>query len=157
MSLGILLVLVLANPLVANSPTIPYEDDLLIVSGNSLMAKNNPDLPLKTSVLASLTGETDIDYLKGLVRKKYPVMAEGLIKLTKCEATWQHDGLWGDNYQSYGLFQFQKDTFYSYCEGNWQDASDQLDCAVVLIKQGLGSKPVGWYNCWRIENLDRYF
>ena len=85
-------------------------------------------------------------------------MANLLIDLAKCESRWRNDGLWGDNYQSYGIYQFQEKTFYSYCPSswNWQDAENQLNCAVIMIKQGLGPTSIGWKNCWRIMNLNKY-
>ena len=146
----------LSQPLVANAPIMSYEArDLMIVQCNSLVANSNPNLPLKTMTLASITGKDDIEYL---IRQKYPEMVNLLLDLAKCEAGWRHDGLWGDNYQSYGVYQFQKKTFYDYCPSfwNWQDAENQLDCAVIVIRQGLGPTFTGWYNCWRIENLWKY-
>ncbi len=147
--------MLLSQPLIVKAPTEPYEDSLLIIQGNSLLAKNMPVFPLKLAVLGALMGRDDMEYL---IRQKYPEMVNLLRDLTYCEARWQHDGLWGDNYQSYGLFQFQRKTFYSFCSQywNWQNQEDQLDCAVILIKKGLGSTTQGWYNCWKIMNLFKY-
>ena len=133
-----------------------YEvNELMIIQGNSLVAISNPSLPLKTSTLASLTDKDDIEYL---IRQKYPEMANLLIDLAKCESRWRNDGLWGDNYQSYGIYQFQEKTFYSYCPSswNWQDAENQLNCAVIMIEQGLGSTTQGWYNCYKLNDLCDY-
>ena len=128
---------------------------MAIIQNNSLLPISSPVFPPKLTVLGSLVNGYDIN---DLIREKYPEMTGLLTDLTKCEARWRHDGLWGDNYNSYGVFQFQEDTFYSYCSSgwDWQDMEDQLDCSVIMIKLGLGPKTVGWYNCYKIMDLCEY-
>lgn len=109
-----------------------------------------PHFYAKLGLLASLNDKDDIT----LIRQKYPELASLLIDLAYCEASWKHDGQWGDNYTSYGWFQFKQATFLDYCQGEWKNAEDQLDCAVQMIKADLG--PIHWKNCWRIMNLWKY-
>jgi hypothetical protein len=132
------------------------ESPLMIMGGSSLVAKSPSYFP-KIEVLGTLTG--NIDY-KDDIRKMYPEMADLLIDLSKCESGLDNEK-WGDNYKSHGAFQFQEPTFKNHCirEGigtDWHNFYDQVNCAVDMIKEGIGSTPAGWYNCWRIMNLFKY-
>ena len=129
----------------------------LILEGNSVKAINIPFYP-KTAVYGQIFAfGSDLEWeFEELVREKYPEKAEILIDLALCESGWKHDGQWGDNYTSYGLFQFKKETFYLFCEGDWKSDQDQLNCAEKMIEMGLGDKKIGWYNCWIKMNLDKY-
>lgn len=136
------------------SLTIPpfEESTLILVQDNSLVAVAVPYYP-KTYTLVSLIAEDDLKYY---IKSKYPGMADLLLDLSYCEARWKHDGEWGDNYQSYGAFQFQQRTFYTFCQGDWKNYQDQADCAVKMISIGLGPTTRGWFNCYKIQNLFKY-
>ena len=139
MSISIFLVLCWWKPLIANAPIIPNENDLIITSGNSLLAKNNPDFPLKTSTLGSLTGRTDVDYLKGLIQEKYPE----LDRIIQCESTWREKVCSYAGCEAVmGYAQIIPNTLL-YCErklGKKLDAfngQDNLECALWLyINEG---------------------
>ena len=156
--MGLLLggILILFSPNQATAPNTIQTERLLLVEENSVIATEIPSFPLRFSSLANLGDSSNAYTISVFVLERYPEMSELLLDLAKCEARWKHDGLWGDNYQSYGIFQMQKRTFYSYCEGDWQDMEDQLDCTAKMIRMDLGHTTTGWYNCWRIMNLWQY-
>lgn len=135
---------------IGNAPTREYK---VLLQGNSVVGIVPHCNPCFS---ANDWTKEDITYLKDFTRQKYPDKAELLIDLAFCESSLRHEGIWGDVYQSYGLFQFQKPTFYHFCDGDWKDKEDQLDCAVRMIEMGLGPRTIGWFNCWRRMNLDKY-
>ncbi len=106
MTLGIFLVLVLVNPLVANSPTIQTER-LLLVQENSLMATAIPSFPLKFANLASLSDNSAYT-LSALVLDKYPEIADLLLCIAFNESGFNRYAI-GDYGLAKGLFQIHTD------------------------------------------------
>ena len=142
MTLGILLVLVLVNPLITQAPTILLPDEKLITANdNSVISVSSPWLPkiwASSGVLVSFYNKADTIYLLEQAADKYGISKKRFINLAFCEASLNHDQ-WGDldlKYPTYGIFQFQKRTFNQYCEGNYKNESDQIFCAARLIKEG---------------------
>ena len=130
-------------------PLISGENTILTILGYSY-----PHQRLGTLISEE---KGDLERFKMLVEFYYPEKKEGLTKLAQCESSFVHKNKWGDNGLSYGIFQFQKRTFDYYCSGDWKDINDQIHCAVKLIEKGLGATTIGWYNCWRKNNLWVYF
>jgi hypothetical protein len=132
----------------------PLETDypLVLIGENSITSSFSPNFIAQTAVLASFGAEADYPYL---IRQKHPEIADLLIDLSECESGWNNER-WGDNGMSHGLFQYQEKTFYGYCQGEWHNGEDQVDCAAKMVKMGIGHTPAGWFNCWRIKNLFKY-
>jgi len=75
--------------------------------------------------------------------RKWEVQDFLLVSVAQCESGLRHYGVWGDNYRSYGIFQFWESTFYKYAdEGmDWKDLDDQIDTAAKMFSLGIRS-------CW---------
>ena len=102
MTLGIILVLVLANPLTAHSPTIPSGNEFYLISGNSLKAK--------TSV-QSVKFET--------LGVKFEEIDPGrYISLIKCLIRWESGGNSNaiGKAGEIGILQFMPTTFLKYSQ-----------------------------------------
>lgn len=71
--------------------------------------------------------------------------------LISCESHWQEDAA-GDNNRSFGILQFQKETFTRFAKKydlrlrDISDSYDQIDLAVLMIRDGYVSH---WKNCAR--------
>lgn len=128
----------------------------IIIGGNTLLAlQSHQKRP--NSVLASFGGVDGIpeqERVKLLIRAKYPDLSDLMIKLSFCEASNRHEGIWGDKGRAYGTFQFWQGTFNHYCSGLRYDLEDQTDCVYDMIKMGIGRQH--WTNCWVWERLDRF-
>lgn len=105
------------------------------------------------SVMASFSGKDDI---LPYIQENYPEKADLLINLIDCESGFNNDRC-GDSGLSCGVLQYKQATFDFYCKGDRINPKDQIDCALDMIDKGLGPTITGWYNCWRIQNLDRFF
>jgi hypothetical protein len=115
---------------------------LLLVGGSSLV-KNTPQFALQISSVASLNAKDDNNY-------------DLLIKdLISCESG-GNENRCGDSGRSCGILQFRKPTYEIFCSGDWLNSENQIKCAIKMIDMGLGEKEIGWMNCWRIMNLDKY-
>lgn len=73
-----------------------------------------------------------------------------LYDLWRCEAQWKHDGEWGDEYQSYGAFQWQIVSWVRYnemfgTELNILSFEDQAILTVLTLKTEGGWE--NWFNC----------
>jgi len=125
----------------------PKTDGLIIVQRNSVMVVSNPNLPLKTSVLAGLTDEEDIIFL---IKGKYPEMA----KIIQCESSWREKICsYKGCYAGMGYAQIIPSTL-QYCEKKLNrkldafDGFDNLNCALWLY---LNEGNYHWNsskNCW---------
>ena len=58
-------------------------------------------------------------------------------KTVECESGFKHEGLFGDNGKAYGILQFHRPTFNAFCKGDYYNLEDQLECGVMMFKQGL--------------------
>jgi len=150
----IVLLICLWLPVSVQAPAIPYEPSLVIIQGNSIKAITPPTNFANIGALAVHSGLVDVIYPQELIRKKYPEIAEGLIKLAFCESSLKPNNK-GDNNTSFGLFMFKETTWQENCEGNIWNIENQTNCAIKLIKKGEGKNR--WRNCWIKENLDNYF
>lgn len=103
----ILLVLWTSQPLIALAPSIPSQQELTIIQGNSVQARNPPSLPETKSygvILATRSG------IKELAREKYQqFLREELLRIGEtdkdflimkevifCECDWEHYYLTGE-------------------------------------------------------------
>lgn len=62
--IALIILVHLSFPALAQAPTIPYEDELLMIQGNSLIAKNNPNVPLKIASLGDFIGEDVVNQVE---------------------------------------------------------------------------------------------
>lgn len=111
MTLGIFLVLVLANPLAVQSPSIPSE--LSMVQENSLMPISVPYIYAKLGTLGDLYWEDEeysVSRLKELVGEKSVIDC-----LIRYESSWNPEAV-GDFGQAIGLLQFHRPTFERYAK-----------------------------------------
>lgn len=82
--------------------------------------------------------------------EKYELPHGLLYDLAECESRLKHDGVWGDSGKSYGLFQWQLNSWWLYnkkfgLELNILKAEDQIEMtAKVLAEKGEHN----WKNCW---------
>jgi len=153
MTLGIFLVLVLANPLIVLAPKPPLTG--LIIEENSLEGNNYPVLPknLATMILGDLGA-----ILEGELEAENTLLAD----LSFCESGNRDDIkiLDVNGKYSYGRFMFQMDTFISYGVGyeilppdlemadyeNWiYDGEIQIKIAREMLRDNLWWH---WRNCF---------
>ena len=68
-----------------------------------------------------------------------------LEEIIQRESSGKHDGIWGDEGKSYGIAQFQENTFYWLAEKaglqnpNWKDESQQITLLAWAVKNGYGN------------------
>lgn len=116
----------------------PYNSTLYIQSGTVLGAISSP-LSEKETILWEETNQLGYSY-------------DILYSLWTCESQNRHEGVWGDNYQSYGGLQFQLPTFITYADAykleglNIQDFRSQIILAIYMLKDGQENN---WHNCWK--------
>lgn len=93
--------------------------------------------------ISSLAGIEFTEYENPEKSASYYMVVYGLnndyINTIKCESSFQHDGLYGDHGLAYGIAQFHEDTFKQFCEGDYKNMQDQLNCAAQMINRGLGN------------------
>ena len=145
-----------ANPETVKAPTITaYDGEPMIFQENRcLVGDRNAIFGAKLAVYGVLT-EGIGEYTKNggsAVVGDYNELHDVLFKLAQCESGFKDKCIIDTNgLLSCGWFQFQKRTFYHYCEGDWKDPDDQTKCAIYLIQKGRG--PYEWVNCWKKLNL----
>jgi len=111
-----------------------------ILVGDSLKA-SVPHIHISPRTLGIMTAGVEYDRIALLE------------KLWFCEASYKHDGVWGDSGRAYGAFQFWQSTWNHYCDGDRTDFESQIRCAEYIIFE-LGQGPRHWVNCWRKHNLN---
>ncbi len=134
----------------------PYSEEALHIQSDQFLIANRNQLNNTQNrfygVLSDITADSG---LTGFSSKNGENIdwTDVLQKLINCESGFNENICIIDSngLLSCGWFQFQKRTFYTYCEGNWKDPKDQTKCAIYLIRIGSGQKH--WYNCWRSQNL----
>lgn len=70
------------------------------------------------------------------VAQKYGISANRLTKLAYCESSLNKDAV-GDSGRARGILQFHLPTFQQYCEGDYNNYVDQLECGSSMISRGL--------------------
>lgn len=78
---------------------------------------------------------------------RYGLKHGTLFNLAECESSVRHDDIWGDNGDSYGMFQWQLPSWRRYCkeyktELNILNLKDQIELTARVIADG------GWFN-WK--------
>lgn len=114
-----------------------------------------PTLTGRIELSDGLGGRMVLDDVRAYLDDKYPEMTNLLMDLISCESGFNPSKC-GDGGMSCGILQYQQETFSLFCQGEWKNSEDQIDCAVKMIKEGLGDTLGGWYNCFRIKNLCKY-
>lgn len=69
------------------------------------------------------------------VAEKYQLNIFRFTNLIRCESTFNKTAI-GDSGRAYGLLQFHKPTFEQYCQGDYYNYQDQLECGAYLISKG---------------------
>lgn len=92
--------------------------------------------------------QADMELMRGrmaILETDLRIEKEKLIILS-CESKFRHDGIWGDNYKSYGIAQFQKITFDELKtragkpDLRWHSMSDQLWLLDFALRNGYAKK-----------------
>ena len=70
------------------------------------------------------------------VAQKYGISEQRFTNLIRCESTFNKTAI-RDSGRAYGLLQFHKPTFNQYCEGDYYNYNDQLNCGAEMLSRGL--------------------
>lgn len=123
---------------------------VLIIPGKTVSydISTSDEKPLQRALNASEGGYIsrlrDYKIALGQFAVKYGGNYYELYKVVQCESSWRDD-VYGDGGRAFGLAQFHKPTFEQYCEGDYCNAYDQLECMTIMIKDGLGRH----WTCWK--------
>lgn len=132
---------ILVSPQTIQAPNVPTIESLIITNGNSVVGLTSTISPshfYSLGVVGDYYDKVDILLDLELAAQKNGISIKRFINLAFCEASLNHNQ-WGDlylKYPVYGIFQFQERTFNQYCEGEWKNQNDQIECAARLIKEG---------------------
>ena len=74
-----------------------------------------------------------------VISEKYGLDYKQIYDTIECESGFKHD-IYGDGLLAYGVAQFHKPTFEKYCQGDYYDMYDQLDCLGLMWSRGLQSQ-----------------
>lgn len=139
-------------PAKVKAPQIEYPnlDGLIVVQGNSVMATSNPNLSQQMPVLGALMDGDGINYLKEIIKQKYPEIANLLICMLNKESSYCQN-MQGDKGLAYGCFQIHinKHNITEWCA---MDFECSLDFCYNMIKQGKGSLWSTYYKCLNEAN-----
>ena len=64
----------------------------------------------------------------------YKINYSQFYSVIECESAFRL--LYGDSGRAFGIAQFHKDTFNTYCKGNYYNSYDQLTCMAQMVSQG---------------------
>ncbi len=94
---------------------------------------------------ASNASQTIIRQVESDARHQKELKFQKLIKeIIHRESSGRHKGVYGDNYNSYGICQFQWDTFHKFAKkykiknANYYGKADQISLMARMIKDGFG-------------------
>ena len=105
---------------------------MVFIEGNSVLAVSIPHF---TPYLASYGVLGVQAYLANPLLEKLAICESGLNPLAI-----------GDKGTSFGLFQYKKATWNTFCEGDIMNPTDQIKCASKMLENELGKQH--WKNCW---------
>ena len=74
------------SPTIIQAPTIPYQSEFYLIEESSVKAIVNPCFDAKFGLLSDFFKEIDVEYLKELIREKYPE----LNRIIECESNWKN-------------------------------------------------------------------
>lgn len=83
--------------------------------------------------------ESKTDLYKIALRQysqQYGVDYDLLYEIVQCESSW-NDKAVGDNGKAYSLAQFHRPTFDRFCEGEYENPFNQLECMAKMFSEGL--------------------
>lgn len=151
----IVFLVALGQPLIAQAPmTREANESAYCVSQNVfIIPVSSVSIPSTSDLLTSTGLETTKEDIIYYLEANQPELTDLLIKLINCESGFDNRKC-GDNGQSCGVLQFKEPTFNNFCQGEWLNPYNQIDCASDMIIMGLGSEH--WYNCWRSQSLNDY-
>jgi len=109
---------------IALAPNNLQLEGSMIIQNNSLLSLGQPNE--KSELLIEI--ET--------VAKKNRISEQRFTNLIRCESTFNKTAI-GDSGRAYGLLQFHKPTFEQYCQGDYYNHNDQLNCGAEMIGRGL--------------------
>ena len=129
----------LSQPLVVQAPINGLLTERLItIQGNSVVGVTshlNPSYSNSLGVLGDFTDKVVILHELELAAQKYGLNEKRFIKLAICESSLNPEAK-GESGE-FGIFQFKKRTFNNYCQGEWKNMEDQIQCAGQMISRGL--------------------
>ena len=133
-STGLGLYAIIAFASSAYSPTIiPLERNLVLTNENTLISISPPFLS-RQYILGSRIDSSINSRLISLV-EKYSVSYEEMYFTLKGESGFNEKAI-GDNGLAFGIAQFHRPTFDRFCEGNYYNTNDQLECMARLFSEG---------------------
>lgn len=100
----------------------------------------------KNSPLDVLSYNQSAEAIKGAVvylANQYGINKDEMIVTIQCESNFNVTAV-GDHGLAYGLSQFHKTTFDSYCKGNYHSAKDQLVCMAQMFSKRMQHH----WTCW---------
>jgi hypothetical protein len=100
------------------------------------------------SPLDVLTDTSNVQEIKSAVvflAEKYGLNENQLLTTLQCESGLRHNKIYGDSGSAYGVAQFHKPTFNAYCQGDYYNIKDQLNCLVFMWQKGLQHH----WSCWK--------
>ena len=123
----------------------------LVTVGHWLLANKSPKTPLlqeydsNTQLLIqdnSFKGKSAIIRGTELIiweaSEKYGVRYDLIKNVINCECGLNkpHEKCWGDNSKAFGRCQFWRSTFNAYCEGDYYNETDQVNCMAKMFSEG---------------------
>ena len=153
--LGLLIFIVfLGLPKSAFAPTIPYQSEFYLIEENSIKAAISPCFNAKFGLMSDFFDEIDVEYLKELIREKYPE----LNRIIECESNWKN--ICNQKYGCYagiGLAQIIPST-WKFAKLNGlavDDPFNEVDnlLTAIWLYENYGNKP--WsqsQKCWINSN-----
>ena len=105
-----------------------YAEEKIILQGNSISSLSNKGV-----------NPNDPKVILGLKVKKYLINYEEIYQTIICESNFRHEGVFGDSGKAYGIAQFHKPTFDGFCEGDYYNMEDQLECMAKMFSNNLQS------------------
>jgi hypothetical protein len=114
----------LGTATLATAPNNEPLGELMIIQNNSLLTKTQVE------------GKSELLIEIETVARNNGISEQRFLSLIKCESSLNKEAI-GDSGRAYGLLQFHKPTFKQYCEGNYYNYLDQLQCGASMIKSGL--------------------
>ena len=134
----------MTTPTFAQTPKVV--NDLVTINAsclylNSASSIHQPETQTLATIAPKIAvrriSSPDIAEKIRIVSERYGLVSEMMINVAYCESGLRHEGVWGDDFTSYGCWQFQRKTFDRYCAGNWFNFNDQTECAAKMFSNGL--------------------
>ena len=125
---------------IVQAPTNPQLDgNLIVVNGNSIKGTNLPFYP-EIATYGTFIGQDAVEI--SLVAEKYGISEYKFLNLLneECNFVKSNEECIGDNGRAYGRAQFHIGTFNQYCEGDYKDEFDQIECCAQMWEMGIANE-----------------